>query len=208
MKKFYAFLAAALLSVSMFAAPDKVPTKADLATAGYDVASNVVVCLYFDEAVCNDIVFVGNHALKDPEDSSKGWSEDPAVVPHMAALDGFEGWYAVEVPAAEDRQGKPVQLKSDGTFSWDFQSGDVDAWIPMEGSELAEVTAGYSGESNVAYPVAGAYIYEIAYFKQHNSPCVFVPTHKYTVKLYHPACGEYKPAVSGTFNSWSRIPTT
>ena len=205
MKKIYAFLAAALLSVSMFAAPDKVPTKADLDAAGYNTADNVVVCLYFDEEVCNDIVFVGNHALKDAEDPNSGWSEDPNVVPHMQELPGFEGWYVVEVEAAEGRQGKPVQLKSDGTFSWDFQSGDVDAWIPMAETESAEISAGFSDEANVAYPAAGAYIYEIAYFKKHNSPCVYVPKFKYTIILLDPYCegSDFAPAIIGSFNNWS-----
>lgn len=208
MKKIYAFFAAALLSVSMFAAPEKVPTVADLA-ASYDVAKDVVLCVYFDEQVCNDVVFAGNYNCWATTDLNK-----------FQPLEGFEGWYVTSVPFqnyvcdpennpdGELPKGKPVQLK-DGNFSWDFQSGDVDAWINLnvEGSKAANVTAGFSGESDEEYPEAGAYIYEIAYFKNHNTPCVFVPTHKYTIKLYAPACGDFKPALSGNFNEWATPPT-
>ncbi len=208
MKKIYAFFAAALLSVSVFAAPEKVPTVAELA-ASYDVANDVVLCLYFDEAVCNDVVFAGNYNCWATDDLTK-----------FQPLEGFEGWYVVSVPFqnyvcdpdnnpdGELPKGKPVQLK-DGNFSWDYQSGDVDAWVNLnvEGSKVINVTAGYSGESDEEYPEAGAYIYEVAYFKNHNSPCVFVPTHKYTIVLYAPACGDLKPALSGNFNGWATPPT-
>ena len=206
MKKIYAFLAAALLSVSMFAAPAKVPTVADLAAA-YDVQNSLVLAIYFDEeaAVCGDIVFVGNYRMNE----TGGWIEDPAELKKFEEVTGFDGWFAVEIPFSEfpegDAQGKPVQLK-EGAFSWDFQPGDVNSWIPLSDGLLADVRAGgYNpAESDVSYPSAGAYIYEIAYLKDHKSPCVFVPVHKYTINLYHPACSgaDFKPAMAGNFNGW------
>lgn len=212
MKKIYAFLAAALLSVSMFAAPAKVPTVADLAAA-YDVANDVVLCLYFDEEVCNDVVLAGNYNC---------WNVDnPADLKKFEPLAGFDGWYVVSIPfqnyvcdPENNPEGdlpaaKPVQLKADGSFSWDFQSGDVDAWVNMwvDGSQVADVAGGFNSEADIKYPTAGAYIYEVAYFKEHKSPCVFIPTHKYTIRLYDPTCEGMKPAISGDFNGWATPPT-
>lgn len=195
MKKLYAFLAAALVSASTFAAPATVPTVANLA-GEYDVTNNVVLCLYFDEEVCNDVVLAGSY---------NEWATDPTTMKKFAPLTGFEGWYAVEFPFTADAapQGKPVQLKKDGSFSWDFQSGDAAAWI-HKGGNTATINPGYSGECDLSYPLAGAYIYEVAYFKNHNSPCVAEIPHTYTVKVYAPdACADMKPAIIGGFNNWS-----
>ncbi len=59
MKKIYAFLAAALMSASLFASPASVPTVADLAAVA-DLENDVVLCLYLpdDGSNCNDVYFV------------------------------------------------------------------------------------------------------------------------------------------------------
>ena len=196
MKKFYAFLAAALMSASLFAAPAKVPAVSDLANSG-DLATDVILCLYFDEEVCNEIVLVGTY---------NNWStDDVASLTRFEKLENFDGWYVASFPWAEGAEGKAVQLKKDGSFDWKFQTGDVDAWIHQGGSQ-AKIEAGYDGESNVSYEAAGAYIYEIAYFKLHNSPCESVPTHKYTIVFFDPWCEEnpeFVPAIAGDFNNWA-----
>lgn len=45
--------------MSGIAAPDKTPTKADL--ANYYPSGQLCVCVYFEEEVCNDVVFVGTY---------------------------------------------------------------------------------------------------------------------------------------------------
>ena len=182
-----------------------IPTVQDLATAGYDVANKVVLCLYFtdDATVCNDIYAVGtfNNWAK-----GEGNTEDFANCSKFEPLAGFEGWYAVEFPYSDNVQGKPVQAKSNGAFSWEYQSGDAEAWTNKggAGSQTATIWAGYNNEADVYYPAPGCYIYELAYWKSHNNPCVIIPTHNYTIHLYAPdACEEMKPAIIGNFNNWT-----
>lgn len=181
-----------------------IPTAVDLTQAGYDVVNNVVLCLQFtgEATICYDIVLAGNY---------NNWNTTPANMLKMQPLAGFEGWYAAEFPyrTTTDDQGnivypqaKPVQLKSDGSFSWDCQSGDVGAWT-LQGGKEAYVVQGFNNEADVYYPVAGAYIYGISYWKNHYTPCVVVPKHNYTIHLYAPnACAEMKPAILGSFNNW------
>lgn len=179
-----------------------IPTVQDLATAGYDVANKVVLCLYFDDAPCYDVVIAGTYMA----DEAGSWITDPEQLVHMAALESFEGWYAAEIPYSNNVQGKPIQLKSNGAFSWEYQSGDADAWIKRggEGSQTAAIVAGYNNEANIYYDSPGCYIYELAYWKNHNNPCVIIPTHNYTIHLYAPdACEEMKPAIIGNFNNWT-----
>ena len=179
-----------------------IPTVQDLSTAGYDVANKVVLCLYFDDAPCYDVVIAGTYMA----DEAGSWITDPEQLVHMAALESFEGWYAAEIPYSSNAQGKPIQLKSNGAFSWEYQSGDADAWIKRggEGSQTAAIVAGYNNEADVYYPAPGCYIYELAYWKNHNNPCVIIPTHNYTIHLYAPdACEEMKPAIIGNFNNWT-----
>lgn len=217
MKKIFSFVAAALMSASMFAAPATVPTVTDLAGAGYDVTAARVIALYFDEQVCNDIVWAGSY---------NGWATgDPAEMLHFEALAGFEGWYVVEVDDARTPQadqtvspgdnccvGKPVQLKKDGSFNWDFQAGDAEAWINMAQPSTKQhyIYGGYSGEADICWNEYGAYIYEVGYFKLHNSPCgEDKPKHDYTITAYLPEfCAEIEAyadsaRVMGGFDSWT-----
>lgn len=199
MKKIYALMAAALMSASLFASPAKAPTAADLSQYG-DLSSDVVLALYFDEEVCNDIVLVGTY---------NGWStDDVAALTRFESVTGFDGWYVAAFAWETGAAGKAVQLKSDGTFDWKYQTGDKDAWINQGGKD-ATIEPGYDGECNVSYPEAGAYIYEIAYWKLHNIPCVFVPKHKYTIVFYDPYCEdnpEFTPAIAGDHNGWAISP--
>ena len=202
MKKIYAFLAAALMSASLFAA-EGVPTAADIAKE-YDVVNNVVFVIHFieDAEVCNDIRFVGtpnNWGKGDVEGASESWDNCEKFAP----VEGFEGWYAAELAYSEGFQGKPLQEPTDRSWTWDYQCGDKDAWVHVDGLEL-ELTDGYAGECNIAASAAGAYIYELKYWKNHKSPCVAIVKHNYTVMLYAPdACSDMKPFISGDFNSWA-----
>ncbi len=204
MKKLFSFVAAALMSASMFATPAAIPTVQDVAGAGFDVANARVIVIYFDEVVCNDVVWAGSY---------NEWNTEPAAMLKFEALEGFADWYVVEVvDESETVQGKPVQLKKDASFSWDFQSGDADAWINMiqPNTKTASITPGYSGEADLTWPENGVYIYELAYFKNHNSPCgEDKPKHDYTISAYLPdfcddiAAYADSVRVMGGFDGWS-----
>ncbi|MGN0236407.1 MAG: hypothetical protein ACI4BD_08935 [Paludibacteraceae bacterium] len=215
MKKFFmAFLAVA--TVAMVGCktnntpdtpdtPDKptvtAPTADDLAE--YIEEGKYVVAVQFKETVCNDIVWVGTYLTNE----TGGWVEDPAQLLKMEALNNFEGWYVVAVPSLlnEDgtlnNAGKPVQLTSDGKFSWDYQTGDEASWTLVSGT--VNIEAGYSGEANLSGydPANGPIVMISEYFKNHNSPCVEAVTHDYTVIAKVPA--GYDPYIIGDFNGWA-----
>lgn len=144
---------------------DPTAPSVDELAAQFDVNNKIVLAVKFEEQVCNDVVFAGTY---------NNWKTDPSSMLRFEPLDGHDNWYVVEVPYASGAQGKPVQLQEDGTFSWDYQSGDVNAWI-YQGGNKATITAGYENEADVAYPSAGAYIYKVAYWKNHNIPCTPEP---------------------------------
>lgn len=199
MKKFYAFFAAALMSVSLYAAA---PTAAEIAAA-YDITNNVVFVIEFieDAEVCNDIRFVGtpnNWGKGDVEGASESWDNCEKFAP----VEGHEGWFAAELAYSDGFQGKPLQEPTDRSWTWDYQCGDKDAWVHVDGLEL-ELTDGYAGECNIAAKAPGAYIYQLKYWKNHKTPCAPVVKHNYTIKLYAPdACSDMKPAIVGDFNGW------
>lgn len=200
MKKISVMFAALLASMSIFASKEVAPTAADL--ANYYEAGQLCVAVYFEAEVCNDIVFIGSY---------NSWSEDVSTMTKFEPVDGFDGWYVVAVTdEAETIQGKPVQLKSDGTFSWDFQTGDADSWTLVSGT--VTISAGYSGEANLeGYDKSAPVVLISAYFKNHNNPCVAAVKHNYTVNLKAPICGSdpadystyFAPAIIGDFNGWS-----
>ena len=192
------FFAALVVAVASFAAPATTPTKADL--VDFYEPGQLCVCIYFEEEVCNDIVFIGSY---------NGWdSSDPSSMAKFSELEGFEGWYYVAVTdASESIEGKPVQLKKDGSFSWDYQGGDVDSWELVSGN--VNITPGYDGESDLkGYSTAEPVILISKYFKKHNSPCVAEVYHDYTIRLTAPFCAGadgtyYDAAIIGSFNGWS-----
>lgn len=199
MKKISMFFAALVVAVASFATPAKTPTKNDL--ADFYEPGQLCVCVYFEEEVCNDIVFAGSY---------NGWNTgDPAAMAHFAPLDGFEGWYYVAVTdESESIEGKPVQLTGDGSFSWDYQTGDPASWTIVSGT--VNISAGYEGEADLkGYSTAEPVILISAYFKNHNTPCGYVAEYKdYTIRLNAPFCAGpdgtyYDPAIIGDFNGWS-----
>ena len=173
-----------------------IPTASDLAQ--YEQDGYFVACINFQGEVCNDIVFVGSY---------NGWSTTPEEMVHFTPLNGFDGWYVAVVPVSYDEygveanEGKPIQLASDGTFSWDYQTGDFDSWELISGS--VDIMSGYSGESNLRnWSSAEPVILKSLYFKNNNSPCGDIVTYDYTINLKAPDCGGYEPAIIGDFNNW------
>lgn len=192
------FFAALVVAVASFAAPATTPTKNDL--ADFYEPGQLCVCVYFEEEVCNDIVFAGSY---------NGWNTTVAEMAKFAPLEGFEGWYYVAVTdASEEIQGKPVQLKGDGSFDWMYQTGDPASWTIVSGT--VNIGAGYDGEADLkGYSTAEPVILISAYFKHHNTPCGYVAEYKdYIIRLNAPFCAGadgtyYEPAIIGDFNGWS-----
>ncbi len=173
----------------------------------YDTENNVVLCVYFDVAPCNDVYLVGTC---NNWGSGSGDTPDFANCQKFMPVPGYVGWYAVEFPYTDGTQGKPIQANSDGSFSWSNQCGDPDAWIRRGDSrtKFAWLEAGFDYEANIYFYSAGVYVYELAYWKHHVDICI--PKTQYTINMYAPnPCDGMKPAIIGEFNSWSEnVPLT
>ena len=159
MKKISMLFAALFASVSIFAAKDVAPTAADL--ANYYDEGQLCVAVYFEGEICNDIVFIGTY---------NSWNDkDVTTMTKFEPVEGFDGWWVVAVTdESEDIQGKPVQLKSDGTFAWDYQTGDQ--WTIVSGTVTIE--PGYSGEANLkAYDKSAPVVLISGGWKLGNNPC-------------------------------------
>lgn len=196
MKKLFAFAAAALCSAAIFAdAPANIPSD-EVLNAYRAEGANVLVGFYTTAEVCNDIVFVGSY---------NNWSANAADCTPFEAVEGYDNWYVVSITdASADIQGKPVQLKSDGSFSWDYQVGDD---VELYRGTMT-IEPGYSGEVNLKeYGTNAPVVYGASKWKLGNNPCVTVPTHDYTVILTAPFCADaegtyFDPAIIGDFNGW------
>ena len=200
MKKFFSFACALFACVAAFATvevPANVPDDATL-NAYKAEGANVVVAFYTTAPICNDIVFIGSY---------NGWnSSDPTQLIKFEEVENFAGWYVASFnDASESIEGKPVQLKSDGTFSWDYQLGD-DA-VVVRGTLTIE--PGYSGEVNLkGYGTDAPVVFAFGKWKNDNNPCVAAEKHNYTVILNAPYCADeagtyFDPAIIGDFNGWS-----
>ncbi|MBQ6985127.1 MAG: hypothetical protein IJQ20_09435 [Paludibacteraceae bacterium] len=197
MKKLFSLVAAALISVAMFASREVVPSDADLASYA---TGTYTMCIY-NEGVCNGIVLNGTYA---------GWPND---ADHAKLLDfvevaGFEGWYVVswnDTTGAEAKDGgvqaKPIQLDGSNLFNWDYQLGP-DAEL-IRGT--ADLLPGNNGtEVDIKNIQPGIVVIDVKSWK--NNPCTAV-YHVYNVALVSPDCNEEDyvvPAISGGFNGWAQ----
>ena len=197
MKKLFAFVATALISVAMFASREVVPSDADLASYA---TGTYTMCIYNDGA-CNGIVLNGTYA---------GWpnAADHATLLDFVAVEGFEGWYVVswnDTTGAESKDGgvqaKPIQLDGSGLFNWDYQLGP-DAEL-IRGT--ADLLPGNNGtEVDIKNIQPGIVVIDVKSWK--NNPCTAV-YHNYKVSLVSPDCNDedyITPAISGGFNGWAQ----
>ncbi len=196
MKKLFAFVATALISVAMFASREVVPSDADLASYA---TGTYTMCIYAD--ACNGIVLNGTYA---------GWpnAADHATLLDFQAVADFEGWYVVswnDTTGAESKDGgvqaKPIQLDGSGNFNWDYQLGP-DAELIRGTAEL--LSANNGTEVDIKNIGAGIVVIDVKSWK--NNPCTAV-YHDYTVSLVSPDCNEEDyvvPAISGGFNGWAQ----
>ena len=200
MKKFYAFLAAALMSVSVFAAKDVVPSDAVLAE--YYEPGQVCVCIYVPgDMACYDVVFVGSFYA----DENKNWITTPvSALPKFEPVEGYDGWYVVSyTPEAEPdtekgMQAKPVMLDADGNFNWEYQIGAATA---IRGG--VTVSKGqYEGEIDlINYSADAPNVFTVDSWK--SNPCTAV-YHNYTITVINDGCnGLTIPFIVGGMNTWT-----
>ena len=200
MKKFYAFLAAALMSVSVFAAKDVVPSDAVL--ANYYEQGNVCVCIYVPgDMACYDIVLVGSfHA-----DEHKSWITSPVSdLPKFEPVENYDGWYVAsftpeaEPDASKGIQAKPVMLDVDGNFNWSYQVGAATA---IRGG-VQVVQGAYAGEIDlINYGADAPNVLSVEAWK--SNPCTAI-YHNYKVIVISDGCDGYAvPFIIGDMNSWA-----
>ncbi len=191
MKKFYAFLAAALMSVSAFASADVVPSDAVL--ADYYNQGDVCVCFFVPaNMACNDIVLTG---------SFNGWKSNAAECVAVEPVEGYDGWYVgsfeaeAEPDAEKGMQVKPIMLDVDGNFNWEYQIGAATA---IRGG-VQVVQGAYAGEIDmINYGADAPNVFTVDAWKQ--NPC----THNYTVTVISDGCGGYVvPFIVGGMNGWA-----
>ena len=194
MKKFLAILSAALMSVSVWASVDVVPTDAVL--ADYYNEGQVCVCIFVPAAMaCNDIVLTG---------SFNGWSSTVADCMKFMAIAGYDGWYVAAFDPEEEPdevkgiQAKPIMLDVDGNFNWEYQIG---AATVISGDVMA-VSGAYAGEIDLLYyGTDEPNVYTVDAWKQ--NPCTAV-YHYYTITVISDGCdGMAVPYLVGSMNSWS-----
>ena len=193
MKKFYAFLAAALMSVSVFAAKDVVPS--DEVLADYYDEGKVCVCIFVPaDMACNDVVLTGKF---------NGWSSEVANCVKFVAVEGYDGWYVASCEPVVDEdaldkgvQAKPVMLDGDGKFNWAYQAGA--ATVIRGGVKVIE---GLPGEIDlVNYGTDAPNVYTVDAWKE--NPCTAV-YHNYTVQVISDGCdGLAVPFIIGGMNNW------
>ena len=189
MKKIYAFLAAALISVCAFASREEVPTDAVLLE--YYTPGQVCACIYVPvEIDCNSIVFTG---------SFNGWSSSLDQCAPFEAVEGFDGWYVVAVDdESESPEGKPIILDADGGFNWDYQIG---AATHISGG-VQVVEGAYAGEIDLKeYSKDVPNIYTVDAWKK--NPCTAV-YHNYRITVINDGCGGFVvPYLVGPMtNNW------
>ncbi len=194
MRKIYAFLAAALMSVSVFAAQDVVPTDAVL--ADYYNQGDVCVCFFVPaEMNCNNIVLTG---------SFNGWKSNAAECVAVEPVEGYDGWYVgsfeaeAEPDAEKGMQAKPIMLDVDGNFNWEYQIGAATA---IRGG-VQVVQGAYAGEIDmINYGADAPNVFTVDAWKQ--NPCTAV-YHNYTVTVISDGCGGYVvPFIVGGMNGWA-----
>ena len=193
MKKIYAILVAALMSVSLFAAP----SQGDLAP--YMEEGFYVACFQAPaDATCNDIYWMGEYvewAIATPlEDLVK-----------CEALEGANaGWYVAKVPAAKGTSGKPIQLNECGKLTWDVQPGTDAATELIAGS--VEIVANGSEYDLKNWSTEEPTIITIGAWKNSYNPCEKqCEAQSYTIRIYPPYCeysDEFEPTIKGSFNQW------
>ena len=195
MKKIYAIMVAALMSVSLFA---QVPAQSDL--AGFMEAGYYVACFQAPATTtCKDIYWVGEYGL--------GWTVNGDLEDYVKCepLSGFAGWYVAKVPADKGTNGKPIQLNECGKLTWDVQPGTtVPAELVAGAVTIKENGAEYDLEG---WSTTEPTIIKVGAWKNDYDPCEReCAQQSYTIRVYPPYCealDNLEPTIKGTFNNWT-----
>jgi len=196
MKKFYAFVAAALLSVCAFASKEVVPSDAVIKEACEYEAGQVCVCIYVpSDMACNDIIFVGTY---NNWGKGTGTKEDAANCVKFQPIDNYDGWYVVSVEdETASPEGKPLMLDGDGKFNWSYQIGDA----AIERGAVT-IVAGLPGEIDLkTYGKDAPNVYYVNAWK--SNPCTAI-YHNYKITVINDGCEGYVwPYVVGAMTNWA-----
>lgn len=154
------------------------------------VEGKVVLLVKFEGVICNDIACAGSY---------NGWDTGTALLFEEVDATNWPNWYKIvldtvgaAVTYGDDNANsavlvfKPAQLSNDGSFNWDYQTGDPASITVISGS--VDVVAGYSGESNLyALSTDEPIVMIFSTWKNGNSPCVEKVKHDYTFTVTVPA---------------------
>lgn len=195
MKKFYAILVAAVMSVGLFAAP----TQAELQK--YMEDGYYVACFQAPVATtCKDIYWMGEYV---------NWNistplEDLVKCEELTGANA--GWYVAKVPADKGTNGKPIQLDECGYLTWNGQPGYVEGKpITLVAGEVTIKVFGAEYDLE-GWSTTEPTIITIGAWKNDFDPCSKrCDLLSYTIRIYPPYC-EYlenqEPTIKGSFNNW------
>ena len=209
MKTLKVFMGALLVGAVIFAGckkddkkdasnPDITPEEAMPEPEAPTDGSRLIV-IQFNGTICegSDIVLVGGYNEWDVSDPAslirfQKYTEEGKEL--------ADNWYYAVVPAEQNNvdslDAKPVQLAADGSFSWDYQTGDKASWTFVSGNAI--VSGGYSGEADLRWYDA-ACVAKSAGWKNGNYPCKVVVPEDYVVNV---KCEAFVPKIIGDFNEW------
>lgn len=196
MRKFYAFFAAALMSVSVFASKDVVPSDPVIMDACGGEAGQVCIAFFVPaNMACYDIVLTGTF---------NGFSSDLTKCLPCEPIEGYDGWYAVaydpedEPDAEKGIQAKPIMKDALGAFNWDYQVGA--ATVIRGGVQV--VQGGVAGEIDmINYGTDAPNVFTVDAWKK--NPCTAV-YHNYKFVVINDGCGGFAiPSIAGSFNNWT-----
>ena len=159
------FIAAALMSVGLFASKDVVP--ADNVLSDYYNPGDVCVCIYVPADInCYDIVLTG---------SFNNWSTVAANCPTFQSVEGYDGWYVASFePEAEPDpekgiQAKPVIKNELGLISLKYQAG---AATPIRGGVQMQQGASAGEMDFINYGTDAPNVFTVEAWKK--NPCTEV----------------------------------
>ena len=202
MKNLKYFLSALVLGAMVFVSCDEKPVvvvpkpEVPKYPTVEAVAGKVVVVAKFEGDICNNIACAGSY---------NNWDTNTPAVFEVIDATNWPNWYKVVLDTASVTYGegnansallafKPAQLKADGTFSWDYQTGEPASITVLSGS--VDVVEGYAGESNLfALAIEEPIVMVFSKWKNGASPCVEKVKHDYTFTVTIPAATPADAAV-------------
>lgn len=183
-KLFLAFMAVAMVALvgcDPQPTPDPIPDPDPEPAGDYPVFSaaegEYVIVINFEGPICEGAKIAFPNKTYCVEGTAD-WATDLEGITYMEEVTTDENgadftgknWYKVSLQYGDSLQGKPALVPADATaFDWNYQTGDFASWTVLAGEP--EITAGFSDEANICFPVAGVYVMKSAYWKKQVNPC-------------------------------------